>query len=223
MTTVYIARRGAPRARAAQAHLEAARAFRVLGVASTLFRAQAALPDLDPDTLLIDLRLEDGAALSLVRSLRERRAERPKVMLVAPEAADPLLFSTLIAGADAYLLESDLPVAASQLQRLMAGEAVMAAPIAAQVLRFFGEEPLWTAPTASIEDRRLDWSAHRANPLQLSPGELRVVQLISQGVGVGELAVRMALSVEAVGRRIANIYRKLSWDVRTGSLSLQPA
>lgn len=223
MTTVFIARRGTARVRAAQAHFEAARALRVLGVASTMFRAQAALPDLDPDILLIDLRLEDGAALSLVRGLRARQAERPKVMLVAEDAADPLLFTTLVAGADAYLLESDLRVAAPMLHRLVAGEAVMAAPIAAQALRFFGEEPLWTAPTASNEDRRLDWAAHRANPLQLSPGELRLVRLISRGVSVSELAVRMALSVEAIGRRVANIYRKLSWDVRSGALSLQPA
>ena len=220
MTTVFIARRGAQRVRATQAHIEATRELRVLGVASTLFRAQRALPELDPDTLLIDLRLEDGAALSLVRSLRERQAGRPKVMLVAEDAADPLLFSTLVSGADAYLLESDLAVAASMLRRLAAGEAVMAAPIAAQVLRFFGEEPLWTAPTQSSEDRRLDWSSHRANPLQMSPGELRLAQLISHGVSVGQLAVRMALSLEALGRRIANIYRKLSWDVRSGSLSL---
>ncbi len=223
MTTVFIARRGAQRTRAAQAHIEATRELRVLGVASTLFRAQTELPKLDPDTLLIDLRLEDGAALSLVRSLRERQAERPKVMLVAENAADPLLFSTLVSGADAYLLESDLPVAASMLHRLVAGEAAMAAPIAAQALRFFGEEPLWTAPTPSTDDRRLDWASQRANPLQLSPGELRLVQLISQGVSVGELAVRMALSVEALGRRVANIYRKLSWDVRSGSLSLHAA
>ena len=223
MTTVFIARRDAQRTRAAQARIEATRELRVLGVASTLFRARAALPDLDPDTLLIDLRMEDGAALSLVRSLRECQAERPKVMLVVADAADPLLFSTLVSGADAYLLESDLPVAASMLRRLAAGEAAMAAPIAAQVLRFFGEEPMWAPPTMSGDDRLLDWSSQRANPLQLSPGELRLVQLISQDLRTSELAARMALSIEAVGRRIANIYQKLSWDVRSGSLSLAAA
>ena len=223
MTTVFIARCGAQRTRAAQARLEASRDLRVLGLATTLYRAQTALPGLDPDTLLIDLRLEDGAALSLVRSLREAQAERPKVMLVAADAADPLLFSTLVAGADAYMLESDLPVATSMLCRMVAGEAAMAAPIAAQVLHFFGEA--LKAPTSAPpgDARRLDWSSHCANPVQLSPGELRLVHLLAQGARIGELAARMALSVEALGRRIANIYRKLSWDVRSGSLSLLAA
>ena len=95
MTTVFIARRDALRVRQAQAQLEASRDLKVLGVAASLYRARAALPGVDPDTLLLDLRLDDGAALSLVRGLRERPGERPKVMLVAPDAADPLLFSTL--------------------------------------------------------------------------------------------------------------------------------
>ena len=223
MTTVFIARRGAQRTRASQAQLEASRELKVLGVADTLYRAQAALPGLDPDTLLIDLRMEDGAALSLVRSLRERQAERPKVMLVAADAADPLLFTTLRAGADAYLLEADLPTAASLLGRMVAGQASMAAPIAAQVLQFFNEPA--TAPKAAvaINDRVQDWQTHGANPLRLSPGELRLTQLLAQGARNGEIATRMALSVEALGRRIGNVYRKLSWDVRSGSLSLLAA
>ena len=72
MTTVYIARHGAPRARATQAQLEASRELKVVGVAQSLYSARAALPGLDPDLLLVDLELEDGAALSLVRSLRDR-------------------------------------------------------------------------------------------------------------------------------------------------------
>ena len=223
MTTVFIARRGAQRTRATQAQLEASRELKVLGVADTLYRAQAALPALDPDVLLIDLRLEDGAALSLVRALRDMQAERPKVMLVAPQAADPLLFATLRAGADAYLVEADLPSAAPALRRMRAGEATMAAPIAAQVLQFF-DAPLAAATTLSAADERtLDWRSHAANPLRLSPGECRLVQALAQGARSGEVAARMGLSVEALGRRIGNVYRKLSWDVRSGSLSLLAA
>jgi DNA-binding NarL/FixJ family response regulator len=219
MPTVFIARRGAQLARASQAQLEATREHKVLGVADTLYRAQAALAALDPDTLLIDLRLEDGAALSLVLGLREKQAERPKVLLVAPDAADALLFATLRAGADAYLLEADLANAPSVLRRLTLGEATMAAPIAARVLQFFNEP----GSSAAVDERALDWQRHAANPLQLSPGERSLVQLLAQGVRSGELAARMGLSVEAIGRRIGNVYRKLSWDVRSGSLSLLAA
>lgn len=223
MTTVFIARRGAQRARASQAQLEAARDLNVLGVADTLYRAQAALPGLNPDTLLIDLRLEDGAALSLVHSLREGHAERPKVMLVASDARDPLLFATLRAGADAYLLEADLPIAASLLRRMTVGEASMAAPIARQILQFFSEPAALPKAAAAVNERALDWHTHGANPMRLSPGECRLVQALVQGARTVEVATRMALSVEGLGRRLGNVYRKLSWDVRSGSLSLLAA
>jgi DNA-binding NarL/FixJ family response regulator len=225
MTTVFIARRGAERTRASQAQLEASRELKVLGVAETLYRARAALVGLDPDTLLIDLRLEDGAALSLVHGLRERQAERPKVMLVAADAADPLLFATLLAGADAYLLEADLGGAPSALRRLTAGEAAMAMPIAMQVLQFFNEPVIAAKPMPPDRDhdRALDWRSQEANPMRLSPGECRLLQYLAQGLRAGEIAARMAISVEALGRRIGNVYRKLSWDVRSGSLSLLAA
>jgi len=222
MTTVFIARRGPQRTRASQAQLEASRELKVLGVADTLFRAQAALPGANPDTLLIDLLLEDGAALSLVRGLRERHAERPKVLLVAADPAEPLLFTTLRAGADAYLLEADLPIAASALRRLVAGEASMAAAIALQTLQFFNE-PVASKAALAANDRALDWQSHAVNPMRLSPGECRLVRALAQGQRLAEVAGRMALSVEALGRRIGNVYRKLSWDVRSGSLSLLAA
>jgi DNA-binding NarL/FixJ family response regulator len=220
MTTVFIARCGAQRTRASQAQLEASRELTVLGVADSLYRARAALPALDADTLLIDLRLEDGAALSLVLGLRDRQAERPKVMLVAADATDPLLFSTLLAGADAYLLEADLAGAASALRRMAAGEAAMAMPIAMQVLHFFNEPIMAAKPVTPDCDRALDWHSHEANPMRLSPGDCRLVQFLAQGVDASAAAARMAISVEALGRRVGNVYRKLSWDVRSGSLSL---
>jgi len=223
MTTVFIARRGAQRTRASQAQLEASRELTVLGVADSLYRAQAALPGLNPDTLLIDLRLEDGAALSLVQGLRARQAERPKVMVVAADANDALLFATLRAGADAYLLEADLPIAASLLRRMTAGEASMAAAIAVQVLQFFNEPVAAPRTAAPVNDRAQDWHTHGTNPMRLSPGERRLLQSLAQGARAAEVAARMAISVEALGRRIGNVYRKLSWDVRSGSLSLLAA
>jgi DNA-binding NarL/FixJ family response regulator len=93
MTTVFVARRHPSQANATQARLQASRGLHALGVAASLFRARDAVQRLHPDLLLIDLRLEDGAALSLVRELRERGSDRPRVMLCAERADDPLLFS----------------------------------------------------------------------------------------------------------------------------------
>lgn len=224
MPTVFIARRDALRSRQAQAQLQASRSMRVLGVAHTLWHASAQWPALNPDALLVDLWLEDGAALSLVRELRARGTERPKAMVLAADAADPLLFATMAAGADAYLLEADLPVAASAIERMLQGEATMAAPVARQMLQFFGE-PMPTPPqgVSFPGERTLDWRSNAGNPMKLSPGEQRLLQLLALGARSTEASLRLGLSLEAVGRRVGNLYRKLSWDVRSGSLSLLAA
>jgi DNA-binding NarL/FixJ family response regulator len=198
MSSVFIVRRDAQRASQARAPLEASRDTRVLGVTHSLYRARAELGRLDPDALLIDLRLEDGAALSLVRELRERRADRPKVMLL-------------------------VAVAAAALARLQRGEAAMAPPLAWELLQFFGEPISPPRDAGAPDDRALDWHTHAHNPMRLSPGERRLAQMVAQGARAAEVAVAMAISLESVGRRIGNIYRKLSWDVRSGSLMLLAA
>ena len=60
VTCVFITRRDSFRARQTQSLLQATRDIRVLGVKHSLYRTRAALPALDTDVLLIDLRLEDG-------------------------------------------------------------------------------------------------------------------------------------------------------------------
>ena len=80
-----------------------------------------------------------------------------------------------------------------------------------------------TLPICRSIQAGLRWSSHASNPMRLSPGERRLMQLCAQGARAGELATRMAISIEALGRRVGNVYRKLSWDVRSGSLSLLAA
>jgi DNA-binding NarL/FixJ family response regulator len=223
MSTVFVARRHPSQARATQARLQASQHLQVLGVAETLFRTRDGLKRTQPDLLLIDLRLEDGAALSLVRELRERGSDRPRVMLCAEHADDPLLFSTLVAGADAYVLDADGAPVVAAIERLAVGGAAMAPAVAAQALAFFNEVQRTRAAAPATDDRHLDWSTHAANPMRLSPGECRLLQLLAGGATSSEVAARSGQSLESIGRRIGNIYRKLSWDVRSGSLALLAA
>lgn len=127
LTQQLLANRGAR-----QSQLEAARDLKKLGVADTQHRAGAALPGLNLDTLLIDLHLEDGAALSLVRTLRERQADRPKSCRWPRTPATRCCSPPCARAPMPYLLESDLPIAASLLRRMVAGKASMAAPVALQ-------------------------------------------------------------------------------------------
>lgn len=225
MPTVFILRRDPLVARRTQAVLEAAPGWTVAGMAHSLFRARAQLALSDADVLLTDLSLEDGAALSLVHEMRSTlsSAERPKVLAISPSTGDGLLFATLSAGADSFMVDGpQSPSVTAVLSRLMRGEAAMTAPLARQVLAFFGAL-VAIGMAAPANERELDWVLGARDPLRLSEGERYMLVLLAQGEPLGGLAVRMGLSVEHVGRRIANVYRKLQWDVRTGSLALSAA
>jgi len=225
MTSVYILRRTMRDARRSQAALEATPDMLVVGVADTLIKARALLDGCEADVLLADLRLDDGSVLGLLNQLRAAKpgSDRPHVITVAAASDDPMLFGALRGGAQSYLSDIDANDApAPAIRRLLRGEAHVSPALARQALSFFGIAN-GSASTPPINERALDWMTDGQNPLRLSRAEQHMLALLSQGHGIGQIAVRMGVSVESVGRRVANVYRKIQWDVRSGSLSLQAA
>ena len=221
MSTVFLLRRDSEALRLTQAAIQATSDLRVVDTAASLFHARPLLTKRLPALMVSDIRLSDGALLTLLLELNQAQAAapRPKVLLIVPSVDDPLLVPSLKAGAEGYVVDAPgLPLAAA-IRRTMRGEASMPPALAAELLRFFGE-PL--APSARNE-RQLDWQTDALNPLMLSSGERHLLALLAQGLAMSEIAVRMALSVESIGRRIANVYRKWQWDVRSGSLALHAA
>jgi DNA-binding NarL/FixJ family response regulator len=222
MTSVFILRRHILDARRSQAALEATRDLRVAGVTDSLPLAGVMLSECDPDVLLADLSLPQGTLLSLLHEMctAQQPSPRPRVIVVVTGDDDPLLFSAVRAGADSHLRERDASAPAPAIGRLLRGEATASALVARQALAFFG---LQSSSALALDERSLDWSADAHNPLRLSRAEQHMLRLLGEQHGVGEIALRMGVSVESIGRRIANVYRKIRWDVRSGALSLQAA
>lgn len=225
MTTVLIVRRHAASARRLQAQFETSRDLRVCAVAHTLADARKLVDRHDPEVLVTDLSAEDGAALRLIAELRtqEQGTEWRRVMVMADRPLDGLLFGTLCAGADTFHVDGTLsPSAVSTLLRMLRGEAAMNAPLAQQILNYFGLGTMLRLP-APGDDRDLDWQTDAENPVRLSQGEQRMLTLLARGEPIGGVAVRTGQSFEAVGRRIAAVYRKLQWDLRNGALTPRAA
>jgi DNA-binding NarL/FixJ family response regulator len=223
MYSVFVLRRELREARRTQAAIEATRDLRVAGVATTLAGADAAPSS--ADLLIVDLKLSDGAALPLLQQLRALRTagRGPRVLLVAASHEDPQLWPALRTGADSYVLEVEASAAPVPVAgRVLRGEATASPALARQLLAFFGEaNAAAAAPPAN--ERALDWATDAGNPLRLSRAERHMLVLLAQGHGIGPIALRMGVSAESIGRRICNVYRKLQWDLRSGSLSLQAA
>lgn len=224
MYSVFLLRRTAAASAELRHCLEASGQLRVAGSASSIFQARRELEHRDVDVLLTDLCLEDGAAVSLVQHLRRKAtAGRPKILAIARAPNDPLLFATLSAGIDSFMVEApEATPAVVAVRRLLRGESAMSAPLARQVLAFFDAVPsMGAAPPA--DERALDWSRSAGDALRLSCGELYMLVLIAQGEPAESVAGRLGLTLESVGRRLGHICRKLQWDVRAGTLALRAA
>ncbi|KQR99715.1 LuxR family transcriptional regulator [Williamsia sp. Leaf354] len=106
----------------------------VVGAASSGPEAVAQVTELDPDVVLMDLRMPGGDGVPAIEALRRRDRARPRILVLTTFDADRDIAGAIDAGADGYLLKAlgrDELIAA--VVDAAAGRSVLA-PSAAQSL-----------------------------------------------------------------------------------------
>lgn len=170
--------------------------FVVAGQAANVADALAAARALKPSVVVTDLQLPDGSGLDIVRTLRK---EMPDVGLVVLTmyAGDEQIFAAMDAGASAFV-GKDAP----------SSEVVNAARQAAVAPRSFTCAGL---PEAMM--RKLSGSAPR-----LSDRERQVLELLAEGLGVGQIAGKLYVSESTAKSHVAKVYEKLGAANRAQAL-----
>jgi DNA-binding NarL/FixJ family response regulator len=166
---------------------ERAEDFTVVGEASSVAEGLAAAAQLEPDVVLMDIRLPDGSGLEAVRKLRATRNDIGIVVLTM-YAGDEHLFGALEAGASAFV-PKDAP----------AEDVVAAARHAAA-----SPEAFSAADLANAMKRRLAPSGP-----QISPREREVLGLLADGLAVAQIARRLYISESTAKTHISKLYEKL--------------
>lgn len=169
----------------------------VVGQAASGDEAVALAATLDPDVILMDIKMP---GMNGIAATREILAANPRVgiLILTMFEDDDSVFAAMRAGARGYLLK-----AANHEELLRAirgvsnGEAVFGPGIARRLIGFFagGAAAPKTAPP-------------RAFP-QLSPREDEILRLIAQGRSNYEIADQLSLSVKTVQNHVSNIFGKL--------------
>jgi DNA-binding NarL/FixJ family response regulator len=177
----------------------------VCGEAATEAQARRAIRELTPDIVIVDLALQEGDGLELVRDVHAHHPDVP--MLVLSMHDETIYAERLLAeGASGYIMKQ---AAADQL--LNALRAVLRGE------RYLSEQ---LAQTLGVRDGGADGDV--VDPVRrLSNRELQVLNLVGRGVSSRDIAAELGLSVKTVESHRQSIKRKL--NLATNSQLLQYA
>ncbi|MFE2040980.1 response regulator [Streptomyces sp. NPDC059477] len=169
----------------------------VVGAAADGDEAVRLVAELDPDVVLMDLRMPrcDG-----VEATRRIRAEYPRTQIVVLTTFDDdeSLFPALMAGARGYLTKDaggDEIVRA--VENVMSGDAGLSPAIQRRLLEWLSEP----RPEAAVPDSS-------ESPDGLTARETEVLVLIADGLSNHDIARRLTVSVATVKTHINNLFAK---------------
>lgn len=176
---------------ALKALLEGQPDFAVVGEAADIASARAAVLELEPRVLVLDVNMPDGLAVDAVAGLREE-APGTEIVLLTMERDMTLARRALDSGARGYLFKD-----AAHLELI---EAVRQAAA--------GREHLSAAVAAGLK------GAGESEGAVLTPRETEVLRLMALGHTNREIGGRLSLSVRTVETHRAHIQQKLGLGSR---------
>ena len=168
----------------------------VVGEASDGRAAMDHVAELNPEIVLMDVRMPDVDGISATRQILEARAD-VKVVILTTFEEDDYIFGALRAGAAGFLLKRTSPEELIRaLHAVATGDALLSPPVTRRVIERMAREPL--PETASSE--RL---------LALTPREREVLELVGQGLSNGEIAKALVVEESTVKTHVKRILAKL--------------
>lgn len=194
--------------------LEAAGIHEVVAVTNGARAAQALLQQHSPQLVVCDLRLIDGTALAMIQWLA-LQPRRPLIVAVAREQSEPLLLEALRAGADNLCVSAadDAAELAASVEQTLRGETALTPALARALLEHFERSH------AQLGRHRLP--GDEQGVLELEAPQRELLMRLAAGYDVEQLARAQTVATRVLGQRLRAVVRKLQWDVRAGSLTLQ--
>ncbi|MBK3530382.1 response regulator transcription factor [Streptomyces rubiginosohelvolus] len=180
----------------------AAPGFEVLGEAADGVDALAVVGELDPDVVLMDLRMPGGGGVAAIAELT-RRGARSKVLVLTTYDTDSDTLPAIEAGATGYLLK-DAP-----REELFA--AVRAAADGRSVL---------SPAVASRLMTRVRTPAADPAASALSAREREVLVLVARGTTNREIAAELFISEATVKTHLTHVFAKLGAKDRAAAVAV---
>ncbi|HET8844853.1 MAG TPA: response regulator transcription factor [Ktedonobacteraceae bacterium] len=188
----------------------ARRGFILVGEAADGANGLRVIEELQPDVVLMDLRMPGMDGIETIMHLRQRWPHIAVVILTTYDE-DELMVQGLRAGARGYLLkDTDRETLFQAVQLAARGDMLIQPEIMARIL---AHHP---PPESHIPPEPPAMLANEA----LTDREREILQAIARGERSKEIATHLGIGIRTVGSHITNIYLKLNVDSRASAVAV---
>jgi DNA-binding NarL/FixJ family response regulator len=172
----------------------------LVGEGETAQEAVELAERLEPDVVLMDVRLRAGTGVEACREIRSRRPAT-RILMLTSFSEEEAVITSLLAGASGYLLKDSEPAQLIEaIETLARGGTLLDQSTTATLLAWMRREDTTTG----------------ADPLAtLSAQERNILPLIAEGKINREIAATLSLSEHTVKTYVSNILQKLQLTRRS--------
>jgi RNA polymerase sigma factor (sigma-70 family) len=186
--------------------LEADAEIEVVGEAADGFEAVEAARALEPDVVLMDVRMPRLDGLEATRQLVDQGKEGARVLVLTTFGLEEYVYEALRAGASGFLLKDVPPEQLLAGVHVVArGDALLDPAITRSVIEEFAARPTVRRELAD----KLD---------ELTPREREVFSLVARGLSNAEIARELVVSEGTVKSHVAHVLLKLGLRDRVQSV-----
>jgi two-component system response regulator DevR len=179
-------------------------AIEVIGEADSVSVGVSEARRLNPDVVLLDIRLPGGSGLDACREIK-RILPQTRVLILTSVASDELIHQAVVAGAQGYLMKEINPDGLVRaIADAFAGRSVLTPEITERVLRLLREGS----------------NSATTNIMSLSPQERRVLALVADGLTNKEVGERLGLSDNTVKNYLVTVFEKLQVKRRSQAAAM---
>ena len=184
-----------------KALLELAEGITVIGEADGGKAALKEIPEIQPDVVLLDMRMPEMSGLDVLKALKELDQLPPTIILTTFDD-DELVLAGVKSGAKGYLLK-DVPLEdlVEGIKKVAAGETLVRPQITKRILR-------------GIDELKNDFMSFK-RPDPLTSREIEILRLMAGGHSNKEIANSLFVAEGTVKNHVSNILSKIGVRDRT--------
>jgi DNA-binding NarL/FixJ family response regulator len=178
--------------------LELEEDLEVVGEAADGNQAISAAAQLQPDVILMDVRMPNLDGLEATRRILHGRPSGPRVLVLTTFDLDAYVYEALHAGASGFVLKDIAPEQLVEAIRVVAhGDALLSPSVTRRLIEQFVARPPEPASSPPPE------------LAQLTSRESEILRLVARGLSNAEIAQQAYVSAPTVKTHVARILMKL--------------